>query len=214
MHESDYKALLRWFGESRIVNVLGFPKVVYHSTSVPFSVFNTGVSEFGAHLGSIAQANSFGDWDKGQGRFILPLYARLENPLRLLDRGDFGVVEVAGQLADLGVINQGLMDDVFDSMDYCPEDDRPQRIAHWIALLQDAVIAAGFDGAVYLNRREGLSVPGKFISGEETHDWSDDFFLTRYPEASDSYIVFNPCHIKSALSNSGQYSLKTPSIFD
>lgn len=209
------EALLQWFGDSRLVNALGFPQIQYHSTSALFSVFETGVSEFGTHVGSIEQANSFGSFQRGGcGRFIMPLYVRLQNPLRLQDLGSFSPVDIAGQLADLGIISNDAWSEILDDMDYCLEDNRAAETARLTAVLQDAVVAAGFDGIVYLNRREGLSVAGKFISGEETNDWSDDYFLTHYPEAKDSYIVFNPAHIKSAVSNNGQYRLDRASIFE
>lgn len=215
MDEARFEALLQWFGDSHVRNALGFPQIQYHSTSALFSVFDTGSSEFGTHVGSIDHANSFGNFQRGgAGRFIMPLYVRLQNPLRLQDLGSFSPVDIAGQLADLGIISNDACSEILDDMDYCLEDNRAAEIARLTAVLQDAVVAAGFDGIVYLNRREGLSVAGKFISGEETNDWSDDYFLTYYPEAQDSYIVFNPAHIKSAVSNNGQYRLDRESIFE
>lgn len=208
-------SLLQWFGDSRVRNALGFPKIQYHSTAAVFSVFDTCRSELGTHVGSIAQANSFGSYQRGgSGRFIMPLYVRLENPLRLQDAGEFSPTEIACQLGDLDIIDRAIVRKVFDDMDYCIEENRSQLIVYWISVLQDAVIQAGFDGIVYLNRREGLSVAGKFIDGEETNDWSDDYFQTHYPEAKDSYIVFDPAHIKSAVSNNGQYRLDRESIFE
>lgn len=215
MDEARFEALLQWFGDSHVRNALGFPQIQYHSTSALFSVFDTGSSEFGTHVGSIDHANSFGNFQRGgAGRFIMPLYVRLQNPLRLQDLGSFSPVDIAGQLADLGILDHDTWSEILDDMDYCMEENCSQRNAHWTAVLQRVVVQAGFDGIVYLNRREGLSVAGKFISGEETNDWSDDYFLTYYPEAQDSYIVFNPAHVKSALANNGQYRLDRPSIFE
>lgn len=73
-----------------------------------------------------------------------------------------------------------------------------------------ALMAQGFDGVVYLNRREGVDV-----SFKDQGDWeqfaSDAEFKAKYPSAQDSYIAFSPTQIKSIF-NSGNFDPSNPAI--
>jgi hypothetical protein len=73
-----------------------------------------------------------------------------------------------------------------------------------------AAKAAGNDAIVYLNRYEGLdsNVIQRLQSLgllQRLDDLSDEEFRRAVPQARDSYIVFRPEHIKSAIGNSGLY---------
>ena len=87
----------RWFGESKVVNADGSPKVVYHQTENDFTVFDT--HRKGA--GTRDNGTPFGIFLKSSGRDIglkgkkqMALYARIINPLRARNRSEFrGMVD-------------------------------------------------------------------------------------------------------------------------
>lgn len=87
---------------------------------------------------------------------------------------------------------------------------------NWKAKIK-AAKAAGKDGIIYLNRYEGLSSEViSRLSDESLLDkldrMSDAEFRRAVPEAEDSYIVFRPEQIKSAIGNNGQYDPNNPDI--
>uniref|UniRef100_A0A6M3XA37 Putative methyltransferase n=1 Tax=viral metagenome TaxID=1070528 RepID=A0A6M3XA37_9ZZZZ len=67
---------------------------------------------------------------------------------------------------------------------------------NWKNKIQNAK-RAGYDGIVYLNRYEGMSTERVLENRDIDLDaLSDDKFLKKVPEATDSYIVFDPKQIK------------------
>jgi len=73
----------------------------------------------------------------------------------------------------------------------------------------------GYDGIVYLNRFEGTSFENVQRAYDEKVDLnklSDKEFLKRFPEATDSYIVFSSTQIKSATGNVGTFDPNNPDI--
>jgi hypothetical protein len=76
-----------------------------------------------------------------------------------------------------------------------------------------ALKAAGYDGVVYLNRRESVGKPKKDMTNRGTSDLnslSDAEFKEYFPEAHDSYIVFDKDQIKSSIGNIGTYGQRPP----
>lgn len=180
---SEFK---RWFGDSKVADSEGSPLVVYHSTSSRdnFTVFKTD-RELGAHFGTIDQAHERG------GYTVIPAYLSIKNPLRLEDRGDFHAGNVLLQLRRLGMISRqqaaGMSSDVRE--------------------IQRVIEAAGYDGVVYLNRRE---IPGVFgpdgMDGDALDEMSDADVIEQFgDDAADSWIAFRPEQIKSAIGNRGTF---------
>ena len=196
--ESD--AFKRWFNDSKVVDSNGKPLVVYHSTNalpwgannIGFSAFITDTSEGGAHFGTKDQANSFG---AGANRRIMPVYLSLKKPLRLVDAGSFEAEYLAPQLADMGIIDS--YEDIITTKD-----------------AQKAIEAAGYDGIIYLNRREGAKdYHGEdSISSEALDAMSDADVREQFPDAEDSYIAFHPQQVKSAIGNNGEYDSANPNV--
>ena len=103
---------------------------------------------------------------------------------------------------------------------------------------QEVIQEAGYDGIIYLNRGEILDRAGLFpekLEEKMNHlqlldlhrqgaDYSkgrnpnylrsisDKLFKQFFPEAEDSFIVFKPTQVKSALANNGSYSTEYSSI--
>lgn len=196
-----------WFGESKVRDANGKPKVMFHGTASEddFTEFAPMHSSLGTHIGTRSQANDLAippADDKRHGARILPVYIQLNNPLRLIDpgTGNWATDAIGQQLAEIGIIGWGLVED--------SENIETQEYGEQMI---DAVKRAGYDGIVYLNRREGN------IDAEKAalfNDLSDDAFRKSFPGAEDSYIVFDPSQIKSAVGNNGRFSRHSASILE
>ena len=193
--------LMRWFGNS-VVAEDGKPKVLYHGTPKDFDTFEIG--DIGYHFGSRNQAEyrlrflqrwspeGTGRLDYGPGDTVMPVYLRVENPLRMEDVGEWrDPLEVFGGLPPeiqekLG--GDSIVDEILDIRDMYRqgtgyfEDPDLQKIQEEI---RDAIKDAGYDGIVYRNQAEG---------------------------SGDSYIVFDPEQVKSAIGNTGRFDPRNPAI--
>lgn len=192
-----------WFRNGVVADKNGNPLTVYHSTmawtgpfeggvELDFEVFNTKGSELGSHFGTTEQANAFGS---NQYRRIIPGYINLQSPLRLQDFGSFDWNGAAWQLEFLGLLTEDQV-----------EEGYKLSIPDQNAVMQSVIREAGYDGVVYLNRREGLE------GADESHnDYSDEQFKLIFPKAEDSYIIFDPRQFKSKF-NRGDFNPINPSM--
>lgn len=189
----------RWFGDSRVVDAEGKPLVVYHGTTNEFSSFGTD-TELGAHFGPVEQAELFA---ADLGARMIPVYLSIKNPIRLIDLGGFDGQYVAPQLRDMGLIDDQKLEELISS-GFGQKASRD---------LQSIIRSAGYDGVVYLNRREGQDFFGpNGFSGDEIYDMTDEELLEEFPDAQDSWIAFEPTQIKSAIGNNGQFDSGNPDI--
>ena len=163
-----------WFGKSNVLNGRAMPKVVYHGTSKDFDTFQPKKRnpELGFHFGSLSQAEFFaGVGSKNRGAAlgcIMPVYLRIENPLRVFDvfeRGRGSAENIAHWLC-----RDGVVDDHLRSRIYRAKSGR--EACHRVT---EAIEAVGYDGLIYPNEWEG----GSATSNE------------------DSYVAFRPEQIKS-----------------
>ena len=164
----------RWFGNSRIVNEDGTPKVVYHGTSKDFSALRPKKRnpELGFHFGTLSQAEFFAGVGSENRKmtlgFIMPVYLRIENPLRIYDvfeRGRRSAENVAHWLYRDGVFDIRVRERI-----YCA------RSAHEAChRVTEAIEAVGYDGLIY---------PNEWAGGSATSN-------------EDSYVAFRPEQIKS-----------------
>jgi uncharacterized protein YjbI with pentapeptide repeats len=81
--DTDTPAFRRWFGDSKVVDKHGRPRVMYHGTSEDFSVFDTSGTRRSKQIGAMftpskAYAANYGRKDTG-GR-VLACYLRIERP--------------------------------------------------------------------------------------------------------------------------------------
>jgi hypothetical protein len=133
----------------------------------------------GSHFGGINQAQTFGS---NVGKYVL----NISNPLRVEDMGVFDPLNVASQMVDAGIIDDKFIDIV-----------ERQSSKDAIKLVQKELQYLGYDGLVYVNRREGVDV-SESDRGTFDMEATDAEFVERYPDASESYVVFSPNQIKSA----------------
>ena len=211
----DYK-LQQWLEKvkadfdsaSKAVDENGEPLVVYHGTkSSGFEFFNTWGSELGAHFGTKEQAKSFARGELA-GEGVYSLYLSVKNPLRLEDRGQFDPMSIAAQLEDMGILSHQEADELYA---WYQVDDLLEK---GVEKIQEAIVSRGYDGVVYLNRREGSHDPfgPDGMTGEEIDNMSDADFMEEFPAAEDSWIVFSPDQIKSATGNIGTFGRDTDDI--
>lgn len=168
-----------WFGNSKVVDENGNPKVVYHATpSITLSKFDTarGKESLGSHFGTATQANSIAKWnvDKGRPTAVFPVYLKIENPLRMQDMGTWYPEFVFNELVSRGLVDMNT-----------PRAKEVQRATRTeteqsVRIIQQFIRELGYDGIVYENEYEA--------------------------GAGDSYIVFRPEQIKSATGNTGAFS--------
>ena len=158
----------------------GYDVTAFHGTKAdPFQIFETSESEMGSHFGGINQAQTFGS---NVGKYVL----NISNPLRVEDMGVFDPLNVASQMVDAGIIDDKFIDIV-----------ERQSSKDAIKLVQKELQYLGYDGLVYVNRREGVDV-SESDRGTFDMEATDAEFVERYPDASESYVVFSPNQIKSA----------------
>lgn len=177
---------------------------VYHGTPADFASF--GLGDLGFHVGTAEQANTrlrnLYDMRSatpgrqrpyGEGDQIMPVYIRLENPLRMDDVGEF---------RDAITVNDFLPDAIRDKIN-------PQKIE----AAAEASMRLNPDGA-----GEGAGFYA-FLSSDENLELMDDIREVLRKEgydgvvyenlsegAGDSYIVLDPGRIKSASGNVGTYN--------
>jgi hypothetical protein len=192
---------------------------LYHGTRENFPSFDTSLSEFGTHIGPLDQAAAVVQTrprnNTPMGENVMPVYAQAKNPLRLIDMGDFSNNTIISQLIDRGIVYPSdvmhLIDPRMGGFGYEPKYSETRATRQE---LQNLLKDKGFDSVVYLNRSEGLPEERKknmSTSGLKISSPDEDF-LKYAPEATDSYILFDPTQIKSAIGNRGSFDPTNPDI--
>jgi hypothetical protein len=207
----------KWLGKSVV------REPVYHGTLAQFDEFSMFMGEGFAHVGTKSQAEGIiprgqPEWDEitlqNYGKFgdhpsIMPLYVRIENPVRLHDIGGFDPPEIAHQLIQKGIFNE-------EDWDKVNSLTRKKRISYVRKRLEDV----GHDGIVYLNRQEGvnwedyneLAAEKIGTTGPEAiWNATDKEYLEIFPAARDSYIPLRPNQIKSVY-NTGEWNNYTSKL--
>lgn len=77
----------RWFGESKVVDAVGKPLVVYHGTRV-----TDGIESFypDSHFGTLTPANTKAMNGPSVRGAVYPVFLKIENPKRVVDQGTIG----------------------------------------------------------------------------------------------------------------------------
>lgn len=208
--DTNSPAFKKWFKKSKVVNADGSPMKVYHGTLKDFFTFRTSsTDQLGAHFGTIDQAEGFTEGGRNGGGNIMPVYLSIQNPLRLTDEAAWTPVDVAIQLNGLtpegGLVSEAEIEKL--------ENMSEQDAANYV---QGILEKAGYDGVVYLNRHEGSAftdyLDNNGMMPQGFSRWSDAQVLRMFPDAKDSYIVFKPSQVKSAISNTGAFDPANPDI--
>lgn len=172
------KNFLAWRGRSKVRHV------VYHATAAQFDVFDTSKGDLGAHFGDLDQMKHLESRlsSRDGGMLIMPVWLKLENPIRLVDTGTFHADGIAIQLEKKKILKKG------EGVRIAKECDTDWRLRKkYDAYLRQKMVEHGYDGVVYRNKHEG---------------------------GGDSFIIFDPRQVKSALGNSGLYLKDSSSLSD
>lgn len=202
------KNLLNWFGASKAVDAAGQPKVFFHSTFENFTVFKEATDyHLGFHVGTLDSAQERIALKRAEmerdGRdlntepVILELYIKAEKPLRLNEcrTGHWGastVLQAVMEQVERDGIEGFSMEDVdafYDDMitvDGQAWGD-PSRELSDNDFVRKWLISKNIDSIIYNNEFEG---------------------------GGDSYLLLDPCQIKSANLNAGLYDGNNPNIYD
>ena len=171
--EKYLKYLSTIFPESQIKNI------VYHSTTALFEDYDIERGDLGMHFSykNVSVGILYSQYTKAN-------IINIKNPLQFVDFGGFHFTMFGKKFVEADVISK----DEFSSIDNLnlsvKEEDK---------LFRELLLSKGFDGIVYLNRREGIN--GGILDGDEFYrnkNLNDKQFKEKYPDASNSYIVFKP----------------------
>ena len=212
-------AFKKWFGDSKVVDENGKPLVMYHGTSANFDqAFDPTQGELGVHFGTQEVASKFGERPNqaGKGNRVFPVYLSIKNPLRMVDKGSWDLTTVKETLIATGDITQAEADawqDLFQKKWTEHWDKKTKGGFPRNEFIQDFIRDAGYDGVVYVNRREGMTLPEDlWTNSAKLNALTDEEFLARVPDATTSYIAFKPTQIKSATGNKGTFDPKDPRV--
>jgi hypothetical protein len=189
----------RWFGDSKVVDANGDPLVVYHGTNADVSVF-APFSHFGTAAAANQRAEELRSFSvdvvrREPGSFsVVPVYLSIQNPLRMQDLAAIDdntglTIEKAEERGTKDIYPRGWEGEeaiatTLLEMGVIDIDEFEDHRSNRKALqlLQEK----GYDGIIYENVVEDAG--------------------------SDSYIVFAPSQIKSAIGNRGTFSIESADI--
>lgn len=145
-----------WFGDSKVVDAKGNPEVFYHSTNSP-----TQITQFeerngmAGHFGTInaaedrmIQAREDGTFDDKSPASILPVYLKIENPVRMSDVHFDESTTMVDDLRNRKIISAK------EANKLRPADFSDTKNADAIKRIVETLKDKGYDGIVYENRIE------------------------------------------------------------
>lgn len=220
IHTKEFKD---WFGNSKIVDEFGLPKIVYHSTIWDFSEFD--VEGLGSHFGETPkQANNrlidtemyrrgeygilrrllgLGVIDRG---VIMPVFLRIEKPLRMLDAGEWkDSTEIMNSIPMMVWKDFSDFRSLYDEaeaeketfyMEGSPEEGIPPRQGEspWTTSIENQQIIDEIKTALKERGYDGV------------------IYQNEVEGRGESYIVFDPEQVKSATGNMGAFDPTNPDI--
>jgi hypothetical protein len=205
----DTPEFKRWFGDSKVVNADGTPKVVYHGTTKDFDVPKVSYkreeyAKFGFHVGSEEAANTRLVQTEGleaQGANIMPIYVRAENPLRMDENrlGRWGIDDIMSAVMEKA--ERGEIDGV-----------SPDAIEDFFNDRFDIEAEIGVENNLAEPRvwqDDGMWMPGERSSYLKAFlqqlGYDSIVYNNEFEGGGDSYILLDPAQIKSATGNIGTY---------
>lgn len=163
-----------WFGNSKVVDEGGKPKVVYHTTTAgeTLTSFRRRLNDVGIHFGTKGQAEDrfalkaerdpYGPQLRGTSHATIPVYLSIQKPLRLHDMGNFDAENLSSALRDDP--NSAFTKEEITSAMRSSRSHNGQ-----MAALRRLIERKGYDGIVYTNLGEaGGAAPLRAAQGEAT----------------------------------------------
>lgn len=225
----------RWFGNSKVINSDGTPKIVYHQTENEFTVFETrregaGTRDNGTPFGIFLKSSNK---DIGlRGKKQMALYAKIENPLRAKNRSEFlkAMQSMSSEYAE--IINQHeALDREYKEKTQSAMKEFKNYIIEWRAdnpgvdsraLYDDAKFNELFEAedtlaSEWTSKADKLSTKAKeaMTKALESNGY-DGVILEKddgsFGRSTDAYIVLHPEQVKSATDNIGTFDSSNPDI--
>jgi len=230
----------QWFGNSKVVDENGAPKPLFHSTNSTWDVFDPNMAKrgsFGFHAGTAEQAEKVRDTGGTSsdvtaqrslnGMNIMPVYLKINNPLRMIDKGTWSPWELIDRLdkehnirvnAEPPSFKEGMrIMDYPSHMEIDWERRSPARQNFDIASKQHMV--EWRKGRPDASREQYEDEQHKFEKQYVTNvmegaGYDGIVYDNKYEKGGDSYMAFHPEQIKSAIGNSGAFDPKSGSLTD
>jgi hypothetical protein len=190
--QTETAAFKKWFGDSKVVDETGKPKIVYHGTNHVIEAFSpeklgTKTNAGTANLGFFFTDNPLiaATFARGEGGNTVPAYLSLKNPLEIGDRS----------AAERRRNSKDAYDALHDAI--VKTSGKPswnEVTVQDIGIWRQKVIDAGFDGLVL--RKTAMDAAPRSIN--------DPY--------SDHLVAFHPEQIKSATGNRGTFDQSDPDI--
>jgi len=218
----ETKSFKDWFGNSKVIDEKGKPKVMYHGTSADVEQFNYNFAysgEGGSHSGSgfyfttNPESASMYSQKKGlDGANITPVYLSLKNPLKI----DFAKGEISG--ADISLTKEQVKKIIMSAPGIRSKSDSPLmnfgdvNYEGFDKVLNDAIsaYADGNNLAALRNDFFGDNHEKWLRSLSKATGYDSAYSVT--PKGDIHYIAWFPEQIKSAIGNVGTFDPKNPSI--
>lgn len=226
----------KWFGKSKVVDAQGNPLVVFHTSVADFTKFKRSPKDIGIHFGTHGQASDryhlkiesdpYGPSIRGVKHNTIPVFLRIENPLRLIDVGSWTGNNIWYEIQDMPEFKGK----VFSNMT--------------ASAIRTVIQSVGYDGIVYAN--SGETHGGEIYRRRRDEAWKklrldlrlydrkqpitytpedkqhpsyieynkarEEYDNHRESNKEDSWIVFDPKQIKSAIGNNGDFSPRNTDI--
>lgn len=141
--EDGLRNFWRWFGDSKVVDDAGRPVPQFHATQKDFDAFKVSSVDIGAHFGTAAQALDRRDVFGAQ---TIPVYLRINNPLRVPDMGRWKAERLRKMLHSADLIE-------WVDGKWATPDGKPVAV-ETIPQIRKLIESMGYDGLVYLNEWE------------------------------------------------------------
>lgn len=202
--EPRLPAFRRWFGKSKVVDENGKPLVVYHATSDDFGSFDPSKDRRGNGLIFFAKDSSNAEatrsFDNREATYVMPVYLRIE---KMFD----GLKGVPKELQNWILSNKENLEKELNeyeqqwglsitALDYLDKDDTGE----FNPINYIKAIAKGEWQAIEASKSLVEKIKELGYDGIKMY------------EEGDTYAVFNPNQIKSAIGNKGTYSLENEMI--
>lgn len=232
---TESRQFKRWFGNSKVVNADGSPKIVYHQTENDFTVFDTrregaGTRDNGTPFGIFLKSSNRDIGLKGKKQ--MALYARIVNPLRARDRSELTrLIRNMSPEYDALITQHETLDREYKSKTQQAIKELKDFMINWRAnnpgadsrsLYDVSEFNALFDAEDALAnewtaKADELSTKAKNVMTNALESNGYDGVILEndtgsFGRSTDAYIALHPEQIKSATDNIGAFDESNPDI--
>lgn len=232
---TESRQFKRWFGNSKVVNADGSPKIVYHQTENDFTVFDTrregaGTRDNGTPFGIFLKSSNRDIGLKGKKQ--MALYARIVNPLRARDRSELTrLMRNMSPEYDALITQHEALDREYKSKTQQAIKELKDFMINWRANNPGADSRSLYDVSEFNTlfdaedalanewtaKADELSTKAKNVMTNALESNGYDGVILEndagsFGRSTDAYIALHPEQIKSATDNIGAFDESNPDI--